>query len=200
MGKEEIPVVHVLEKRKLKHGLFLFFFYRFELRFFFSTITMTFFLFFNTKHHFEVHLCVSLYWCLSCFCCRAAGFEGTNRLTCFSSSLFFSHFFSLFVCVTPLRFTPYFVFRLAAEQNACAIGGVNCLRLMHEHTATALAYGIYKSAKGEFSEKVRSRIDFRSEIMSGGVCCAARTSKFCCGDLPRHSLSTQQRNWSIHSS
>lgn len=35
------------------------------------------------------------------------------------------------------------------------IGGVNCLRLIHEHTATALAYGIYKSAKGEFSEKVR---------------------------------------------
>ncbi|CAM9352873.1 unnamed protein product [Pylaiella littoralis] len=40
-----------------------------------------------------------------------------------------------------------------AMANACAIGGVNCLRLMHEHTATALAYGIYKSAKGEFSEK-----------------------------------------------
>ena len=40
------------------------------------------------------------------------------------------------------------------EQSACAIGGVNCLRLIHEHTATALAYGIYKSAKGEFHEKV----------------------------------------------
>ncbi|CAB1106414.1 HSP70 [Ectocarpus sp. CCAP 1310/34] len=40
-----------------------------------------------------------------------------------------------------------------AMMNACLIGGVNCLRLIHEHTATALAYGIYKSAKGEFSEK-----------------------------------------------
>ncbi|CAM9772641.1 unnamed protein product [Scytosiphon promiscuus] len=40
-----------------------------------------------------------------------------------------------------------------AMMNACMIGGVNCLRLIHEHTATALAYGIYKSAKGEFSEK-----------------------------------------------
>lgn len=40
-----------------------------------------------------------------------------------------------------------------AMMSACAIGGVNCLRLIHEHTATALAYGIYKSAKGEFHEK-----------------------------------------------
>ncbi|CAM9292853.1 unnamed protein product [Ectocarpus sp. 12 AP-2014] len=40
-----------------------------------------------------------------------------------------------------------------AMMDACSIGGVNCLRLIHEHTATALAYGIYKSAKGEFSEK-----------------------------------------------
>ncbi|CAM9320236.1 unnamed protein product [Ascophyllum nodosum] len=41
----------------------------------------------------------------------------------------------------------------SAMMNACSVAGVNCLRLMHEHTATALAYGIYKSAKGEFHEK-----------------------------------------------
>eukprot|EP00752_Nemacystus_decipiens_P011694 g10378.t1 len=44
-------------------------------------------------------------------------------------------------------------FKNTVREDACAIGGVNCLRLIHEHTATALAYGIYKSAKGEFSEK-----------------------------------------------
>lgn len=54
-----------------------------------------------------------------------------------------------FLCASRLAFRC-----TCGSQNACAIGGVNCLRLIHEHTATALAYGIYKSAKGEFSEKV----------------------------------------------
>ncbi|CAM9096880.1 unnamed protein product [Chrysoparadoxa australica] len=37
-----------------------------------------------------------------------------------------------------------------AMLDACQIVGLNCLRLMHESTAVALAYGIYKSAKGLF--------------------------------------------------
>jgi molecular chaperone DnaK (HSP70) len=36
--------------------------------------------------------------------------------------------------------------------NACKIAGMNCLRLMNEHTAVALSYGIYKSAKNHFHE------------------------------------------------
>mmetsp|Transcript_11422 Transcript_11422/g.17001 ORF Transcript_11422/g.17001 Transcript_11422/m.17001 type:complete len:786 (+) Transcript_11422:85-2442(+) len=35
---------------------------------------------------------------------------------------------------------------------ACKIIDTKCLRLMHENTATALAYGIYRSAKGEFND------------------------------------------------
>merc|ERR1719267_153384 len=37
-----------------------------------------------------------------------------------------------------------------AMKDACQIGGVHCLRLMHETTATAVEYGIYKSAKNLF--------------------------------------------------
>lgn len=36
--------------------------------------------------------------------------------------------------------------------DACEIVGVNCLRLMHESTASALAYGIFKDIKKEFKE------------------------------------------------
>lgn len=59
-------------------------------------------------------------------------------------------------CVFTHLHLPFLFFLIVGMilQNACSIGGVNCLRLIHEHTATALAYGIYKSAKGEFSEKV----------------------------------------------
>ena len=64
-------------------------------------------------------------------------------------------FFSMLYC----RRCSMWYCRLRA-QSACAIGGVNCLRLIHEHTATALAYGIYKSAKGEFHEKVLVRRRF----------------------------------------
>lgn len=39
-----------------------------------------------------------------------------------------------------------------AMLNACKIAGVNCLRLLNEHTAVALAYGIYKSARNLFHE------------------------------------------------
>ncbi|CCI46709.1 unnamed protein product [Albugo candida] len=34
--------------------------------------------------------------------------------------------------------------------NSCQIAGLNCLRLINEHTAVALAYGIYKSARNMF--------------------------------------------------
>ena len=36
--------------------------------------------------------------------------------------------------------------------DACAVVGVDCLRLMSETTATALAYGIFKDIKKEFKE------------------------------------------------
>jgi heat shock protein 4 len=36
--------------------------------------------------------------------------------------------------------------------DACAIVGLNCLKVVNETTAIALSYGIYKSAKGLFSE------------------------------------------------
>lgn len=36
--------------------------------------------------------------------------------------------------------------------NACSIVGLNCLKVVKETTAIALSYGIYKSAKGLFSE------------------------------------------------
>jgi len=35
-------------------------------------------------------------------------------------------------------------------QDACQIVGVDCLRLLSENTATALAYGIFKDIKNEF--------------------------------------------------
>lgn len=69
--------------------------------------------------------------------------------------------------VHPLRPAHPWLFR----QSACAVGGVNCLRLIHEHTATALAYGIYKSAKGEFHEKVW-RVEW------------SETGAFCCETVP----------------
>mmetsp|Transcript_47153 Transcript_47153/g.102623 ORF Transcript_47153/g.102623 Transcript_47153/m.102623 type:complete len:981 (-) Transcript_47153:258-3200(-) len=40
-----------------------------------------------------------------------------------------------------------------AMLDACAIQGLNCLRLMNEHTAVALGYGIYRS--NEFGEEPR---------------------------------------------
>jgi len=39
-----------------------------------------------------------------------------------------------------------------AMLSAAKIAGINCLRLMNEHTAVALAYGIYKSARNLFHE------------------------------------------------
>lgn len=36
--------------------------------------------------------------------------------------------------------------------QACNISGMHCLKVMNEHTAVALGYGIFKSAKREFSE------------------------------------------------
>ena len=37
--------------------------------------------------------------------------------------------------------------------GACAIVNLNCLRLMNEHTAAALSYGIYKSARNLLHQK-----------------------------------------------
>lgn len=37
-----------------------------------------------------------------------------------------------------------------AMLNACSIANLHCLRLMHEGTACALAYGIFRNAKGQF--------------------------------------------------
>lgn len=49
--------------------------------------------------------------------------------------------------------------RLAAL-DACEIAGVRCLRLMHDTTATALEYGIWRSAKKAFDAEVAQRVLF----------------------------------------
>jgi len=45
-------------------------------------------------------------------------------------------------------------------KSACQIAGLNCLRLMHEPTAVALSYGIYKNARNEFHESEAKRVMF----------------------------------------
>jgi len=47
-----------------------------------------------------------------------------------------------------------------AMLDACDIAGLRCLRLMHDTTATALEYGIWRSAKKAFDEKVTQRVLF----------------------------------------
>ncbi|GLE08797.1 hypothetical protein PINS_up020212 [Pythium insidiosum] len=44
--------------------------------------------------------------------------------------------------------------------NASKIAGLNCLRLLNEHTAIALAYGIYKSARSLFHESEPQHVMF----------------------------------------
>ena len=44
--------------------------------------------------------------------------------------------------------------------NSSKIAGFNCLRLMNEHTAVALAYGIYKSARNLFHESEPQHVMF----------------------------------------
>ncbi|TMW58731.1 hypothetical protein Poli38472_010290 [Pythium oligandrum] len=44
--------------------------------------------------------------------------------------------------------------------NSCKIAGLNCLRLLNEHTAVALAYGIYKSARNLFHESEPQHVMF----------------------------------------
>jgi len=44
--------------------------------------------------------------------------------------------------------------------DAVEIAGLNCLSLMNEHTATALAYGIYKNNRREFDEKEAQHVMF----------------------------------------
>lgn len=63
-----------------------------------------------------------------------------------------------------------------AMLDACNIAQLKCCRLMHESTATALAYGIYKSAKGEFDRFTKDKphvvlfIDFGHSSFSASVC------------------------------
>mmetsp|Transcript_9900 Transcript_9900/g.31793 ORF Transcript_9900/g.31793 Transcript_9900/m.31793 type:complete len:868 (-) Transcript_9900:401-3004(-) len=47
-----------------------------------------------------------------------------------------------------------------ATLDACEIAGVKCLRLMHDTTATALEYGIWRSAQNKFDEAKGSRVLF----------------------------------------
>ncbi|KAK7254382.1 heat shock protein family A (Hsp70) [Aureococcus anophagefferens] len=47
-----------------------------------------------------------------------------------------------------------------AMLDACDVAGLRCLRLMHDTTATALEYGIWRSAKKAFDEKVTQRVLF----------------------------------------
>ena len=47
-----------------------------------------------------------------------------------------------------------------ATLDAVEIAGLNCLSLMNEHTATALAYGIYKNNRREFDEKEQQHVMF----------------------------------------
>lgn len=44
--------------------------------------------------------------------------------------------------------------------SSCKIAGLNCLRLINEHTAIALAYGIYKSARNLFHETEPQHVMF----------------------------------------
>lgn len=47
-----------------------------------------------------------------------------------------------------------------AMLNACDISQLNCLRLLHEGTATALEYGMFKSAKGLFDAEKPQNVLF----------------------------------------
>lgn len=44
--------------------------------------------------------------------------------------------------------------------QACEIASINCLKVVNESTAIALSYGIFKSAKGQFSENEKTYIMF----------------------------------------
>ena len=47
-----------------------------------------------------------------------------------------------------------------AMMNACAVADVNCVKLVNEATATALHYGIFKSAKKEFQDEEDTHVLF----------------------------------------
>ena len=47
-----------------------------------------------------------------------------------------------------------------AMRDACEIGGIHALRLMHDTTATAVEYGIYKSAKKVFDATAPQHVMF----------------------------------------
>ncbi len=55
--------------------------------------------------------------------------------------------------------------------DACQIAGLNCLRLMHETTAVALEYGIYRSYRGSFSADKPVRVLFIDMGHSGFSAC-----------------------------
>ncbi|CAN0193287.1 unnamed protein product, partial [Discosporangium mesarthrocarpum] len=87
-----------------------------------------------------------------------------------------------------------------AMVDACKVGGINCLRLMHEHTATALAYGIYKSAKGLFHSTEPEHVLF---LDLGHSTFSASVVKFVQGSLTvksasfDRSLGGRDMDWAI---
>ncbi len=58
-----------------------------------------------------------------------------------------------------------------AMLDACQIAGLNCLRLMHETTAVALEYGIYRSYRGSFSTDKPAKVLFIDMGHSGFSAC-----------------------------
>lgn len=66
-------------------------------------------------------------------------------------------------CDMVLSVPPYYTdSQRHAVLDACKIGSVKCLGLVNENVAVALAYGMYRSAKGEFdltSETVTMFVD-----------------------------------------
>ncbi len=58
-----------------------------------------------------------------------------------------------------------------AMLDSCKIAGLNCLCLMHETTAVALEYGIYRSYRGSFSADKPARVLFIDMGHSGYSAC-----------------------------
>lgn len=87
-----------------------------------------------------------------------------------------------------------------AMLDACHIASLNCLRLMHESTATALAYGIYRSAKGHFDDAKPQHvlfIDLGHSTFSASVVSftkSALTVKSACYD---RMLGGRDMDWAI---
>ena len=70
-----------------------------------------------------------------------------------------------------------------AMLNACEIAQLNCLRLLHEGTAVALEYGMFKSAKGVFDAEKPQNVVF---VDLGHAQCSATVASFVTGKLTVH--------------